>query len=169
MRRKRAQRIPVSYTHLVIIIDIDDKCFADESTKRVFYVACSRATHNLHLFLTGDGDKIKQIAACISGGKFSGKGKIIVKMCIRDRIIVDEAHIVTTWGVGFRPDYWYLGGYINNIRNGVQTRRKKNKKHFSFPICAFTATAVNGGIDDTISETAVSYTHLDVYKRQHIS
>ncbi len=64
---------------VVIIIDIDNKCFADESAKRAFYVACSRATHNLHLFLTGDDDKIRQIAACISGGKFSGKGKIIVK------------------------------------------------------------------------------------------
>ena len=64
---------------VVIIIDIDEKCFADESTKRAFYVACSRATHYLHLFLAGDSDKIKKIAACISGGKFSGKGKIMVK------------------------------------------------------------------------------------------
>lgn len=90
-------------------------------------------------------------------------------------IIVDEAHIVTTWGVGFRPDYWYLGGYINNIRNGVQTRRQKNKKHFSFPICAFTATAVNGGIDDTISETVISLymenpiKYLGYAKRDNIS
>ena len=30
-------------------------------------------------------------------------------------IIVDEAHIVTTWGQGFRPDYWYLGTYIEKF------------------------------------------------------
>lgn len=71
-------------------------------------------------------------------------------------MIIDEAHIVTTWGVGFRPDYWYLGGYINNIRNGVQTHKQKGRRHYSFPICAFTATAVNGGIDDSISETIIS-------------
>lgn len=71
-------------------------------------------------------------------------------------LIVDEAHIVTTWGVGFRPDYWYLGGYINGIRNGVKTHNQKGRKHYSFPICAFTATAVNGGVDDSISETIIS-------------
>lgn len=71
-------------------------------------------------------------------------------------IIVDEAHIVTTWGVGFRPDYWYLGGYINRLRNQIQTKWNKNKKVAHFPICAFTATAVNGGIDDSVSETIIS-------------
>lgn len=90
-------------------------------------------------------------------------------------IIVDEAHIVTTWGVGFRPDYWYLGGYINNIRNGAQTSHQKNRKHFRFPICAFTATAINGGIDDTISETIISLymenpiKYLGYAKREDIS
>lgn len=71
-------------------------------------------------------------------------------------LIVDEAHIVTTWGVGFRPDYWYLGGYINNMRNGVKTHNQRGRQHYRFPICAFTATAINGGIDDTISETIIS-------------
>ncbi len=72
-------------------------------------------------------------------------------------LIVDEAHIVTTWGVGFRPDYWYLGGYINNVRHVIQTGRKnKNKKIQHFPICAFTATAINGGVDDSVNETIIS-------------
>lgn len=71
-------------------------------------------------------------------------------------LIVDEAHIVTTWGVGFRPDYWYLGSYINNMRNGVKTHKQGERKHYRFPICAFTATAINGGVDDTISETIIS-------------
>jgi len=71
-------------------------------------------------------------------------------------IIIDEAHIVTTWGVGFRPDYWYLGGYINRLRNQIQTKWNKNKRIAYFPICAFTATAVNGGLDDSVSETIIS-------------
>lgn len=70
-------------------------------------------------------------------------------------VIVDEAHIVTTWGVGFRPDYWYLGSYLNKMR--TRTNKKGNeKKYHNFPIFACTATAVNGGPDDTISETVIS-------------
>lgn len=78
-------------------------------------------------------------------------------------VIIDEAHIVTTWGVGFRPDYWYLGAYINKLR----TRRDKAgkaKKYYDFPIFACTATAVNGGRDDTISDTFIS-----LYMRDPIS
>ena len=71
-------------------------------------------------------------------------------------LIVDEAHIVTTWGVGFRPDYWYLGAYINRLRNTIQTCKKQTTKVYHFPICAFTATAVNGGIDDSVGETVTS-------------
>ena len=71
-------------------------------------------------------------------------------------LIVDEAHIVTTWGVGFRPDYWYLGSYINRLRNQIQTSRGMRRKAYHFPICAFTATAINGGIDDSVSDTIIS-------------
>jgi len=71
-------------------------------------------------------------------------------------IIVDEAHIVTTWGVGFRPDYWYLGSYLNRLRNQIQTSRHQKQKIYRFPICAFTATAINGGIDDSVSDTIIS-------------
>ena len=71
-------------------------------------------------------------------------------------LIVDEAHIVTTWGFGFRPDYWYLGGYINKLRNQIQTYAGMKRKTYKFPICAFTATAVNGGVDDTVSDTIIS-------------
>jgi ATP-dependent DNA helicase RecQ len=71
-------------------------------------------------------------------------------------MIVDEAHIVTTWGVGFRPDYWYLGNYINRLRNQIQSGHHSDRKIYHFPLCAFTATAVNGGFDDTVSETIIS-------------
>lgn len=71
-------------------------------------------------------------------------------------LIIDEAHIVTTWGVGFRPDYWYLGSYINRLRNQILSGNKNASKIYHFPICAFTATAVNGGTDDSVSDTIIS-------------
>lgn len=73
-------------------------------------------------------------------------------------VIVDEAHIVTTWGVGFRPDYWYLGSYLNKLRNrnNVTTKKAMQQKVYHFPICAFTATAINGGVDDSVSDTIIS-------------
>ena len=54
-------------------------------------------------------------------------------------LVIDESHIVTTWGKSFRPDYWFLGDYISNLRI------KQNKK---FPIATFSATVTYGGNDD---------------------
>ncbi|MGE7887753.1 helicase-related protein [Bacillus cereus] len=70
--------------------------------------------------------------------------------------IIDEAHIVTTWGKAFRADYWYLGDYLQKIRRG-KTYQKNNPtdletKH-QFPIATFTATAIYGGIEDMYAET----------------
>lgn len=56
--------------------------------------------------------------------------------------VIDEAHIVTTWGKAFRSDYWYLGSYLSKLR------KEKN-----FPIATFTATAIYGGIEDMYGET----------------
>lgn len=47
-------------------------------------------------------------------------------------LVIDEAHTVSTWGKNFRPDYWYLGDYLDKLRH--------NSKHI-FPIATFTATA----------------------------
>lgn len=70
-----------------------------------------------------------------------------IKMLIGDTtkvglFIVDEAHIVTTWGKAFRSDYWYLGTYLQKMR-----------KEMKFPIATFTATAIYGGEEDMYKET----------------
>ncbi len=56
-------------------------------------------------------------------------------------VVVDEAHIVATWGKSFRPDYWYLGDFINNLRNS-------SRISYTFPIVTFTATATFNSDDD---------------------
>jgi ATP-dependent DNA helicase RecQ len=71
--------------------------------------------------------------------------------------VIDEAHIVTTWGKAFRADYWYLGDYLQKIRRGIQYKDGKRieettSKH-RFPISTFTATAIYGGIEDMYAET----------------
>jgi len=62
-------------------------------------------------------------------------------------LVIDEAHLVTTWGRDFRVDYWYLGTYIKRLRKYMSS---------SFPVLALTATAVYGGADDIVFETVES-------------
>ena len=68
-----------------------------------------------------------------------------IRQLIGDRrvglFVIDEAHIVTTWGKSFRADYWYLGTYLQRMRKEMQ-----------FPIATFTATAIYGGIEDMYTE-----------------
>ena len=61
-------------------------------------------------------------------------------------MVIDEAHLITTWGRDFRVDYWYLGSKIRKIR--------KYSEH-SFPMIDVTATAVYGGEkNDMVFDTA---------------
>ena len=64
---------------VIIITDIDETCFVDPAIKKVFYVACSRATQRLTLIISGGAEQIAKIASAIPGVGFSGKGKIILK------------------------------------------------------------------------------------------
>lgn len=96
-----------------------------------------------------------------------------VEQLIGDRtigmIVVDEAHIVTTWGKQFRPDYWYLGDHIRKLR-----KRQIERKGRSFVVATFTATAIYRGIEDMYTETINSLhmlnpiTYLGYVKRDDI-
>lgn len=59
-------------------------------------------------------------------------------------LVIDEAHLITTWGREFRVDYWYLGQHVNKIRKSGE---------FRFPIIAVTATAVYGGDNDMVNDS----------------
>ena len=84
-------------------------------------------------------------------------------------IVIDEAHIVTTWGKQFRPDYWYLGDHIRKLR-----KKQIENKHRSFVIATFTATAIYHGFEDMYTETINSLnmlspiTYLGYIKREDI-
>jgi len=59
-------------------------------------------------------------------------------------LVIDEAHLITTWGRDFRVDYWFLGNHVRKIR----------KFHsLSFPMVAVTATAIYGGANDMVFDS----------------
>ena len=81
-------------------------------------------------------------------------------------LVVDEAHTVSTWGKNFRPDYWYLGDYLDKLRHKT--------KHI-FPIATFTATAtISNGTEDMYHDIVESLnltcdTFFGAIKRNDIS
>lgn len=67
-------------SRVIIVVDIDENSFTDEERKRLFYVACSRATQRLALIVDGDDSKIKMIADAInSRSHFAAKGRVAMK------------------------------------------------------------------------------------------
>lgn len=62
------------------------------------------------------------------------------------RIVVDEAHCISTWGDGFRPDFRHIGTF----KATIEARASKR-----VPISAFTATANHRVISDIIRFTGI--------------
>jgi RecQ family ATP-dependent DNA helicase len=59
-------------------------------------------------------------------------------------LVIDEAHLITTWGRDFRVDYWFLGNHIRKIRK---------YRNIKFPMVAVTATAIYGGSNDMVFDS----------------
>lgn len=70
-------------------------------------------------------------------------------------LVVDEAHIATTWGKGFRPDYWYLDKWVKKVQNDPAQGK--------FGIATFTATATYSYDDDSAMnrETRINLSMID--------
>lgn len=69
-------------------------------------------------------------------------------------LVIDEAHLITTWGRDFRVDYWFLGLHINKIRK---------YQDYTFPMVAVTATAIYGGENDMVFDSINSLYMHDPY------
>lgn len=67
-------------------------------------------------------------------------------------LVIDEAHLITTWGRDFRVDYWFLGNHIRKI---------KRFNDLNFPVVAVTATAIFGGSNDMVFDTIDSLNMQD--------
>lgn len=64
-----------------------------------------------------------------------------------ERIVIDEAHCLSTWGNDFRHDYYYIAQFIQEVQDKKYTKR--------IPIACFTATAnqnTMGDIDQYFKE-----------------
>lgn len=67
-------------SRVIVVTDIDESCFSNEDKKRNFYVACSRATQRLALFINADDQHIKAMADAInSKNHFAVKARIAMK------------------------------------------------------------------------------------------
>lgn len=68
-------------SRVIIVVDVDETAFSNDEAKRVFYVACSRATQRLSIFVDGNDAKLKKISDAIGGViPMPPKGKILQKV-----------------------------------------------------------------------------------------
>jgi ATP-dependent DNA helicase RecQ len=72
-----------------------------------------------------------------------------------ERVVIDEAHCISSWGSGFRPEYQMIGGFIKelSIKSGTQ-----------IPVSAFTATANHRVINDIIQYAGINKRSAYFYK-----
>ena len=72
------------------------------------------------------------------------------------RFVIDEAHCFSTWGQDFRPDYQYIGTFIEKIKS------LKNTSYI--PVSCFTATAKQKVISDIVDYfRQINNISLDIY------
>ena len=69
-------------------------------------------------------------------------------------VVLDEAHVINDWGLGFRPDYLFIGSVLERLQS-----------HSTFVKVFTTATAIYAGKNDNIHRIAeiVGSNNLKVY------
>lgn len=72
---------------VIIIVDVDDKSFIDDESKRLFYVGCSRAKHQLEIIFIGDEDMLRNAGKSLSDQSFPN-ARIGIARCLNVKPVV---------------------------------------------------------------------------------
>lgn len=126
---------------LIALMKDQVKGVIDRSFSKVAYINSELTLHDRERTLieirNGEIDLVylsPELLLSYNINYFIGERKLML-------LVVDEAHLITTWGRDFRVDYWFLGNHLRKIRKYSDLK---------FPIVAVTATAVYGGSNDMV-------------------
>jgi DNA helicase IV len=74
---------------VVILVDVDEKTFASEEERRVFYVGSSRAKHYLEIFTCMDDEELVNMATAINNGVSVKNPKATIGSKLKVKIVAD--------------------------------------------------------------------------------
>lgn len=69
--------------NIIILVDVDSTTFSSEENKRVFYVASSRAKHQLHIYTCLSDVHLKELFSTVSNGKSNTKISLVKNLGIK--------------------------------------------------------------------------------------
>ena len=73
----------------IIIVDVDENSFSDIDAKRLFYVGCSRAKHQLDIVFIGDDEQLSIAEKGLTDEKFPN-AKIGIARCLNVKIVYSK-------------------------------------------------------------------------------
>ena len=72
---------------VIIVVDVDDRSFSDDESRRLFYVGCSRAKHQLEIIFVGDEEMLKSAGKYLSDQRFPN-ARIGIARCLNVKPVI---------------------------------------------------------------------------------